>query len=120
MLLLGGGDEEQQLADAWSLDVGTSAWTPLPAAVLPSARSWHSAHMLLRDQVCPLPPTLHPPVACPPYNVADLKLDWAVPIHMQRHEVKPCNVDELVTPVSSNLATFKLYVMQGGRTTAVQ
>lgn len=67
MLLLGGGDEEQQLADAWSLDVGTSAWAPLPAAALPSARSWHSAHMLLRDQVChpftslrnPLLPALH-------------------------------------------------------------
>ena len=58
VLLLGGGDEEQQLADAWLLDLGTSAWTPLPAATLPSARSWHSAHMLHRDQVC------HP--FCPP------------------------------------------------------
>ena len=52
---MGGTDEEEkQLADAWLLDVGTAAWTPMPAAALPSARSWHSAHMLQRDQVCAL------------------------------------------------------------------
>ena len=51
VLLLGGGDQEGQMADAWLLDVGESAWVPMPATALPSARSWHSAHMLQREQV---------------------------------------------------------------------
>ena len=49
VLMLGGGDTEGQLADAWLLDVATLAWTAMPA--LPSPRSWHSAHMLLTDRV---------------------------------------------------------------------
>lgn len=51
VLLLGGGDEGGQVADAWLLDVDRPAWMPMPATALPSARFWHSAHMLQREQV---------------------------------------------------------------------
>ena len=51
VLLLGGVEDDDQLADAWLLDLAKSTWSCLPATALPFARSWHSAQMLQREQV---------------------------------------------------------------------
>ena len=49
--LLGGADDDGQLADAWVLDVGATAWAKLPDAALPAVRAWHSAQMVQTEQV---------------------------------------------------------------------
>ena len=49
--LLGGADDSGQLADAWVLDLGATAWVKLPGASLPAVRAWHSAQMVQTDQV---------------------------------------------------------------------